>query len=196
AARASGIFDAVVAKDLFVRLGRIAEERLKDDKRAVEAYAKAVENAGDTPELLEALDRLYGRLGDTKALADVLERRVPLASSDKEQADLFHRLAVIQIETFGEKGQGLGTLRQALERAPDHDAAGKALEALTDTPELFEEAAEALENVYRIRNDYAALARLYEKRIKHAGTPGDRVRMRLDLAKVLEERSNDPKAAQ
>src|SRR5262249_43314911 len=53
-----------------------------------------------------------------------------------------------------------------------------------------------LENVYRIRSDYAALARLYEKRIKHAGTPGDRVRMRLDLAKVLEERSNDSKAAQ
>jgi tetratricopeptide (TPR) repeat protein len=196
AARAGAIFDAVVAKDLFLRLGTVAEEKLKDDRRSVEAYAKAVEHAGDTPELLTALDRLYGRLGDTKALADVLERRVPLVPSEREQADLFHRLAVIQIESFGDKPQGLATLRQALERSPEHDAAGKALEALTDTKDLFEEAAEALEGVYKIRNDHASLARLYEKRIQYASAPGDRVRMRLDLARVLEERSNDPKAAQ
>src|SRR6185295_6449908 len=145
AARAAGIFDAVVAKNLFLRLGRIAEEQLKDDRRSVDAYAKAVEHAGDTPELLEALDRLYGRLGDEKALADVLERRGPLAASDKERADLLHRLAVIQIKSFGEKQQGLATLRQALERAPDHGPACEALEALTDEKDLFEEAAEALE---------------------------------------------------
>src|SRR6185437_11788166 len=196
AARAGAIYDAMVAKDLYVRLGRVAEEKLGDDRRAVEAYAKAVEHAGDTAELLEALDRLHGRLGDQKALADVLERRVPLADSDKERADLLHRLAVIQIESFGDKSQGLSTLRQALERAPDHAAACKALEALTDTRELFEEAAEALEGVYKTLGDHRALARLYEKRIGHAGTPGERVRLRLDLAKVLEERSTDPKAAQ
>ncbi|MFT3775594.1 MAG: tetratricopeptide repeat protein [Minicystis sp.] len=194
--RAGAIFDAVVAKDLYVRLGRIAEEKLKDDRRSVEAYAKAVEHAGDAPELLEALDRLHGRLGDQKALADVLERRVPLAESDKDRADLLHRLAVIQIESFGDKAQGLSTLRQALERAPDHAAACKALEALTDTRELFDEAAEALEGVYKTLGDHAALARLYEKRISYAATPGDRVRLRLDLARVLEERASDAKAAQ
>ncbi len=96
ATRAGAIYDATVAKDLYVRLGRVAEEKLGDDRRAVEAYAKAVEHAGDTAELLSALDRLHGRLGDQKALADVLERRVPLADTDKERADLLHRLAVIQ----------------------------------------------------------------------------------------------------
>jgi golgin subfamily B member 1 len=195
-ARGAAIFDAVVAKDLYVRLGRVAEEKLHNDQRSVDAYAKAVEHAGDAPELLEALDRLHGRLGDKKALADVLERRVPLAASDKERADLLHRLAVIQIESFGDKAQGLSTLRQALEKAPEHAAAGKALEALTDTRELFEEAAEALEGVYKSLGDHQALARLYEKRIGYAETPGDRVRLRLDLARVLEERSKDAKAAQ
>jgi tetratricopeptide (TPR) repeat protein len=195
-ARAGAIFDATVAKDLYVRLGRIAEEKLKDDRRAVDAYAKAVEHAGDAPELLEALDRLHGRLGDQKALADVLERRVPLAESDKARADLLHRLAVIQIESFGDKAQGLATLRQALDRAPDHTAACKALEALTDTRELFDEAAEALEGVYKTLGDHASLARLYEKRIGYAETAGDRVRLRLELSKVLEERASDPKAAQ
>lgn len=195
-ARASAIFDAAVARDLYVRLGRIAEDKLHDARRSVEAYAKAVEHAGDAPELLTALDRLHLRLGDHKALADVLERRVPLAESDKDRADLLHRLAVIQIESFHDKAQGLGTLRQALERAPEHAAAGKALEALTDTRELFDEAAEALEGVYKTLGDHAALARLYEKRIGYAQSAGDRVRLRLDLARVLEERAKDPKAAQ
>ena len=35
--RAAGIFDPTVAKDLYVRLGRIAEEHLKDDRRSAEA---------------------------------------------------------------------------------------------------------------------------------------------------------------
>ena len=195
-ARAGAIFDATVAKDLYVRLGRIAEEELKDDRRAVGAYAKAVEHAGDAPELLVALDRLYGRLGEHKELADVLERRVPLADTDKDRADLFHRLAAIQIDSFGDKALGLATLRQALDRAPDHAEACKALEALTDTRELFDEAAEALEGVYKALGDHQALAKLYEKRIGHAETAGDRVRLRLDLARVLEERASDPKAAQ
>lgn len=195
ATRAGAIFDATIAKDLWLRIGRIAEEKLKDDRRSVEAYAKAVEASGDTPELLEALDRLYGRLGDMKALADVLERRIALTQEDKKQADLYYRWAVIQIDA-GDQAQGLGTLRQALERDPDHAAGREALEKLTDSKDLFEEAAEALENVYRVRGDHAALARLYEKRIQHASTAADRVRMRLDLAKVLEERSGDAKAAQ
>lgn len=194
--RAGAIFDASITKDLLLRLGRIAEDKLGDDKRSVDAYAKAMESAGDAPELLEALDRLYGRLGDKRALADVLERRVAVVSGDREQADLLHRLAKIQIDAFADKALGLSTLKQALDRAPDHAEARASLEALTDERELFEEAAEALETVYRGSGDNAALARLYEKRINFAPSAVERLRMRLDLARVLEERSNDPKAAQ
>ncbi|TKC99382.1 tetratricopeptide repeat protein [Polyangium fumosum] len=194
--RAAATFDAVIAKDLWLRVGRIAEDKLKDDRRSVEAYAKAVEQAGDEPALLEALDRLYSRLGDNKALADVLERRVAAISDEREQANFHHRLATIQIEAFGEKSQGLATLKQALERAPDHAPSREALEKLTDERSLFEEAAEALESVYKSQGDHAALAKLYEKRIGFVGTPAERVRLRLDLAKVLEDRSGDPKAAQ
>lgn len=197
--RSAAVFDAIVGKDLCVRLGRVAEEKLHEDRAAVEAYAKAVEHAGDLPELLEALDRLYGRLGDPKALvalADVLERRVAVVTGDADQAELYYRLAKLQIDAFGDKAQGLGTLRLALERAPDHRGACEALEALTDSRDLFDEAFEILEGVYRTRADSAALARLYEKRVGYAPTAGERVRMRLDLARVLEERAEDPASAQ
>src|SRR5690606_5360111 len=81
--RAGATFDPDLVKDLFSRLGRVAEEQLKDPKRAVEAYTRAVEQAGDQPELLEALDRLYGKLGDHQSLADILERRALLATSEE-----------------------------------------------------------------------------------------------------------------
>ena len=66
---AGALFDAQVASELFVRLGKVAEEHLSDDARAAKAYTSAAEQTGDSTEILAALDRLYGRLGDTKNLA-------------------------------------------------------------------------------------------------------------------------------
>jgi tetratricopeptide (TPR) repeat protein len=194
--QASSAFDGSIAQDLWTRLGSLAEAHLKDDARAVSAYARAVEHAGDVPELLASLDRLYLRLGDYKALTDILERRISVAGDDRTEADLYHRLAVIQIDQFHERAQGLGRLRMALERAIDHDAARQALEKLAEDRELFEEAAEVLEGVYRARGDNAALTQLHERRIGFATSASDRVRMRLDLARLLEDRASDAKGAQ
>ena len=179
--RASATFDPDIAKDLYVRLGRICEERLRDDRRAVSAYARALEQAGDLPELLEPLDRLYGRLGDHGALSDVLERRVVVESSDTQRAELYHRLALLQMNEFKEPARALGSLRSALEAAPDHEGSIVELEKLTEHPDLFEEAAEVLENVYRTRGRNDRLAKLYELRVKHADSPSDRVEMRRNL---------------
>src|SRR6185369_13918812 len=76
AERAVATFEAELARELYVRLGRVAEEQLKDKKRAIDAYEKAVEQAGDQPELLAALDRLYVEGGDLDKVADIVERRV------------------------------------------------------------------------------------------------------------------------
>ena len=138
--------------------------------------------------MLAALDRLFARLGDTKALADVLERRIAVETEADTQADLLHRLAVLQIHEFGEHAQGLATLRQALERVPDHAASREALEGLLDDDALFEDAFDALEFVYRTLGRTEELAKLYERRVARAQSTRDRIRARLDLARVLEER--------
>lgn len=194
--RARKSFDADLARDLWSRLGRIAEDKIADDQRAVRAYSAALEQAGDSPELLEALDRLYTRLNDAQQLAEIIERRVSTEADPKKQADLYERLAVLQIESFGEKLQGLETLRMALDRAPDHERACAALERLTEDRDLFEEASGALEAVYSARQDYQRLAALYEKRVAHTATASDRVRVRLELSRMLEERAGDLQRAQ
>jgi tetratricopeptide (TPR) repeat protein len=194
--RAQSTFEPEVAQDLFVRLGRIAEEQLKNDQRAVEAYSRAVEQAGDRPELLVALDRLYTRLKDNEKVAEILERRVAAESSESVQAELYFRLALIQIGIFKEPARGLSSLRMALDRAQDLEGAVDELEKLTAEHDLFEEAAEVLEAVYRARGRTDRLARVYEKRVAHADSLEARIDMRRNLSRVLEDESKDPAAAQ
>src|SRR5690606_23003781 len=142
-------------------------ERLADPARAAAAYAKAIEQAGDEPELLAALDPLYEQLKDDKALADILERRVAVVG-DGEKADLLHRLARVQLDRFKDEPAGLGTLRQALEGDPNHAASRASLEGLLANPALFDEVASALETVYRQQADHEALARIYRRKVEHA----------------------------
>jgi golgin subfamily B member 1 len=194
--RASSIFDAVVAQEIWKRLGRIAEQQLEDDRRAIAAYVKAGEQAGEQPDILAALDRLYLRVGDAKALSEILERRTVVEPDAKQQAELFYRLAKLQVSESGKKQLGLATLKQALERDADHAGARETLEELTGEKDLFEEAAEALEAVYRAKGDNARLTSLFEKRIAFVDAPTDRTRMRLDLVRHLEDQLKDTRRAQ
>lgn len=193
--RAQSAYDAELVRELLVTLARISEDRLKNDARAAKAISKAAEQVGDLPELLEALDRLYGRLGQHEDLATILNRRIEVATEPSQRTDLRRRLAEVQIRHFGQKREGLATLRSALEEVPDHPGARETLESLLDDPDLFEDAAEALEPVYRNANDHGKLAALFERKIDKA-PERDRTRLRLELARVLEERASDPKAAQ
>jgi tetratricopeptide (TPR) repeat protein len=196
AERAQGTFEAELARDLFVRLGKIAETELADPERAVTAYERAIEQAGDAPELLKALDRLYAVLKNQDKVADVLERLVVLVGSDEEQAELYQRLAEIQSSHFKDDARALSSLRSALERVPAHPGAVQSLERLTDQRDLFDEVSEILEEVYRGRGDAQKLASLWQKRVEFAADVEQRVSMRRGLARVLEEDVKDPAAAQ
>lgn len=194
--RAQTTFDADLARDLLTRVGRVCEQRLDDRRRAIEAYTGAVAQVGDQPDLLEALDRLYQVEQDHRQLAEVLERRTALVDTDDERAELFYRLACLQLDHFSEPGQALVALRSALELNPLHDGACVRLESLMNQRDYFEEAVEVLEQVYRTRGATQQLATLYQKRVAHAETPGERIDMRKDLARVLEDELQDPSGAQ
>lgn len=194
--RATASSDPTIAQNLHTRLGKIAEEHLKEDSRAIQAYRAALEQAGDEPSLLEALDRLYSRSKDSRSLSEILERRVGVENDPNARADFLWRLALLQINDFKEPSTGLSTLHATLEARQDHPGAREALEALTTEESLFEEVSEMLEQVYLTLGDHAHLAKLLEKRITHTQSSSDRIRLRLDLARVFEEKLGDAKHAQ
>jgi tetratricopeptide (TPR) repeat protein len=194
--RAGTVFDANVSADLFERLGDVSEKRLDDPSRAAKAYTSAVERRGDEPKLLASLDRLFARLGDTRSLADVIERRIAVEGRPDDQAELYHRLATLQIEEFGERSRGLATLRQGLERLPDHAPSRASLEALLEDDDLFDDAFEALESVHRTLGRGEELAKLYDRKVARASSGPERARARLDLARVLEDTVGDRARAQ
>src|SRR6185369_14840813 len=127
------------------------------------------------------------RLDDKQKVAEILERRVTAEHADQMQAELYFRLALLQIDSFKEPARGLSSLRLALDRVQDHEAAVDELEKLTAQHDLFEEAAEVLESVYRARGRTDRLAKLYEKRVAHADSLEERVDMRRNLSRVLEQ---------
>ncbi|MDB4944088.1 MAG: domain protein putative component of TonB system [Labilithrix sp.] len=194
--RATSIFDAKVTGELFYRLGQVAERELGDLGRAAEAYARAAEQGGDTPEVLAALERVHAGREDTRALLDVVERRIAIESGAAEQADLYHRLASLQIEALGDKVQGLATLRLALERVPEHEKSRASVEELLGDPALFDDAFDTLEGVYRTTSRGADLGRLYARRVDRAEGVRGRTRARLELARVLEVEGQDAAGAQ
>src|SRR5690606_18038512 len=181
--RGGETYDAEIARDLLVRAGRLAEQALSDGKRAIRAYVRATEQAGDQPELLEALDRLYSASGELEELQGVLERRLALEDADEEQAELYYRLGRLQLEELKRPAEALGSLRLAIERDRAHRGAAELLEQLLEEPTCFEEAFEVLEAVYRERSQTDRLAGLFERRVTKAETIVERIDMRRELAR-------------
>ncbi|MCL2448302.1 MAG: tetratricopeptide repeat protein [Polyangiaceae bacterium] len=194
--RAAAIFDAPLAADLFVRLGRLYEEKLGDSARAATAYMAAVERMGDDPAALAALDRLFERLEETVRLSEILERRVAVEHDAALQADLLFRLGTLQVRSFGQKGIGLSTFRQALDRVPSHGPSRDALVGLLEDSLLFDDAFEALEFVYRATGANDEVAKLYERRVTRARTIQSRASARREWAHVLEDLVGDTARAQ
>ena len=194
--RGSASFEQKLTAELFARLGNISENRLEDLPRAAESYARSAEQGGDDLTILAALERVYAALNDTRALTDVLERRNTIETEPAAKADLYHRLASLQIDALGDKAQGLGTLRLALEQEQGHEKSREAVEALLADEALFEDAFETLEGVYRTTAQGERLGKLFARRVDRAQSVRERTRARLELAKVLENEGNDLNAAQ
>jgi tetratricopeptide (TPR) repeat protein len=193
---APDVYDGAAQADLYARLGWIAEGRLGEPARAIEAYRRAADQAEDPSQLLEALDRLYVDAGDRERLAGVLERRIEGEADVSARAGLHFRLAELKLQHFEDKVGALDQLERAVELEPDRADARAQLEALTSDPDLFDRVAEVLDSLYRRAGDGEARIALRNKRIDFTELPAERVRLRLDLALMLEDEGADSEGAQ
>lgn len=191
ASRASSVLEPEVARALYGRLAAIAEAHLGDDARAVEAYTRAIEQAGDDEAALAALDRLYTKLQAWPELGEILERRVAAAMDPAERSELLVRVGALKQEQFGDLAGAFRAFSEVLDRDPTERRAVSAMEALLEDDTLAADVVEVLEPVYRETGATEKIAALYDVRIGLAETDGERVRFLQDQAQVLETELGD-----
>jgi tetratricopeptide (TPR) repeat protein len=195
AARASSASDPAHGRALYLRLANVAEVRLGDDARAIEAYRRAAEQSGDDDETLAALDRLYVKLQSANELSDVLERRIQLATDPAASATLSIRLGELKEQHFGDRRGALQAYRDVVDRDPSDSRATTALERLVGDDGLAAEVVEVLDGVYRQTNALEKVAGLYDVRIRLADTSGERVRFLQEAAQLWEQDLGRPDRA-
>ncbi|MEI8256704.1 MAG: tetratricopeptide repeat protein, partial [Deltaproteobacteria bacterium] len=186
--------DGDVARDLATRAAQIAEERLRDDARAVAAYRHALAN-GDEDSILAALDRIHQRDEAWRELADVLERRVAIASDATLLDQLEVRIAELRERQFHDPLSALSAYRNVIERSPTNTSALAGIERLVESAATRRDAMDLLEQTYTTLDDPKKTAWLLGLRVHGADLASDKVRLLGDLSRLLEERLGDAPGA-
>ncbi|MBN1656341.1 MAG: tetratricopeptide repeat protein [Deltaproteobacteria bacterium] len=180
---------------LYQRLARIAEQRLSDDTRAIEALVRKAEQDDDPNETLADLDRLYLKTEQWDSLAQILERRLNTVDIQSNRNELLVRLGELREQRFSDNRGAFAVFQEVLESEPDNTDALQGLQRLTRDDALALEVVEILENAYRPLGYLEKILELYEIKIRLADSNEEKVRMLQEAASMLESDLHDlPKA--
>jgi len=195
---AEAAYQPELAQELWVRLGELYRDRLSEKAEAAAAFEKATEQAGDQPGLLVALEELYGELGEDESVILVLERRLPdLAHDPGAQATLLTKQGERYFTGLKDPVRAFEAFRRALELDPGQERASELLERIhaQSQEQLYQETFEVLEGIYRQRQQSGRLSELHQGRLRRASDPLEKVELRRNLSRVLEDDCGDPGAA-
>lgn len=190
-ARASSAAYPADAVALYHRLARIAEEKLGDDARAIEALIRVGENDEDPNVTLPDLDRLYQKTEQWDELTGVLQRRLDVAGDPGERIDFQVRLAELREQHFNDLRGAFAAYQDVLENDPREPRALAGLERIASDDELAPEVVEILEAAYRQAGSMDKVAGLYDIKVKLARSDGERARLLRDAAAVWEQDLGD-----
>ena len=105
------------------RIGKIAEEQLNDEERALDLYRAALDvDAGFLPGLT-AMRSIYSRRGDWHDATRYLEREIEATEQPRAKAKLQYELGRIWNENLEERDKAVGYFEQAVQNDPDNEDA-------------------------------------------------------------------------
>jgi tetratricopeptide (TPR) repeat protein len=192
-AEASASLDPVRGAELYARVARIAEDELKDSRKAIDAHERALSLLGDEPEILESLDRLFEATEQWDRLNDILSRR--LESRDANRPTLLVRQGQLRAAHLGDFEGALGAYQKAMEQDPGRDEALVAVRNLASKPEVATSALDLLEEYYRDAGDLEHVVELYAQRVELAPSDADRVTLLSEAAELWEHELDRPERA-
>ena len=155
---------------LFMRMGKVAEEKAHDIERAAECYGDALDLAPDNPEAMQHLVEMFERTGHYDQLVDTLRERALMEKDTKNRAPLFRRIA-----------------RTLAEKVSDEQGAAEAYRSLLAIEE-DEEALRFLREIAARDDQPVELADVLRRLILLVQDVHERSTLTLDLAFVLHER--------
>lgn len=195
AMRASSAPDPDTAAGLYIRVARIAEEKLSDDARAIEANERALEQVGDDGNILASLDRLYTRMDQAPDLGRILERRIDASQDPAERSGYSLRLGALRRDRFHDLRGAYTAFQEVLEVDPANTDAIGALEGLAGEASLAADVVETLDAAHRRTGALDRLPALFDIRHGLAETAGEKVRILQDRAALEERELHKPELA-
>jgi tetratricopeptide (TPR) repeat protein len=159
--KANSLTDPAGAVDLF-------EETLGIDRKhaaARKALEELLAKADLRLRIARILEPLYAEDKDPEKLIGALRAQREFARTPAEAVELYSRIARIEEEDVGSRQRALATWREALRTDPSDSGTREAVDRLTDTLSLYEEAAEAWEEAIKVAppGDLSLRAELFRR---------------------------------
>jgi len=177
-------------------IAKIEEEELAGDDDAIATHRSILDvDETETP-ALDALARLYTRRERFRDLADLQRRRAEQSALPEEEARWRLALGRILQDNLGETAAAIDELEAVLALvSPQATDTGRAtvvtLEGLVAVGEHRGRVVDLLRPIYEQADDWQKLVDVGQHRFALATTPGEKVSVLRDTAKLLEERGGD-----
>jgi len=119
--------DVELRIDLLLKIARIQEEQLQNDRSAVNAYRRILEIDSKHMTAIVALDRLYEKLEMWVDLIELIPQEFELFDDTKEIVEQKLRLGRLWEEKLGDLDTAVEVYRQVTDQYPDNITALTAL---------------------------------------------------------------------
>ncbi|MBK8482366.1 MAG: hypothetical protein IPL40_14575 [Proteobacteria bacterium] len=197
--RAKRHYDALLqegARDqpTLLALQRLCEQC--EDAPALVLTLERLAELSDAGQALAALEGLYAQLGRWRELEQLLERRAVAATQEPEgRADGWFRLARLRATQLDDAAGALEAYGALLGLRSGHAAARAAVAEYLQQPQWSLRAAEILAPLHEAAGDWRGLIRSCEVFLTHERQPARRRELCLRLARLWEDRLDDPRSA-
>ncbi len=177
--------------DVLAKMGRLAEDHLKDEAKAVTLWKQVLDLRGEDPEALNALGDLHAKAGRWNDLVEVLDREAGIAADDDVRVQIFSDLGRVWYGKLKNDRNAIDNWQRVLDIDPTNTNALFALIEIYKNAGQTQERVDSLHRVIEvgtatldeaiIESCYMQLGELYETQLQQPADAVDAYNKALDI---------------
>jgi tetratricopeptide (TPR) repeat protein len=173
---------------------RVFEEKLGEPDEAASQLRAVLDAHSGDPDALAMLDRIFTREGQHFELLEVLDQRSAGAEGPERDALAFRAAQLVEGE-LDDQGGAVARYSDILGRSAGHEGARSALWKIARGDSYRLPAVAALEPVLRAGKEWPQLVDLLQLRLGAEETPGVRIEILTEVARIQESSDSDARRA-